>query len=574
MWKTIVRRPSRPDDGLPHELHPVLRHVLATRGIRSAADLDLSLERLLGYDCLSGITGGVDLLVCALKAQQRIVIVADFDADGATACAVAVRGLRLLGASKLGYIVPDRFRHGYGLSPEIVDAAKVREPDLLITVDNGISSLEGVERAKRYGMRVLITDHHLPGAQLPLADAIVNPNLPGDGFPSKHLAGVGVMFYLLAALRARLRESGSFQGVQEPNLAGLLDLVAVGTVSDVVPLDKNNRVLVAQGLSRIRAGRCCAGIKAICRVAGADPGRLTAQDLGYVLGPRLNAAGRLTDMSLGIECLLTDDDERAGALAARLQGLNDERREIENRMHAQATESLRRLQLSPSTELPYGLCLYDPDWHQGVVGILASRIKDRLHRPVIAFAPDGEDGLKGSGRSVAQVHIRDVLARIDTRDKGLIKRFGGHAMAAGLSLAREHFERFCAAFDEAVKEHLEPADLQGVIESDGELSEAEISLTLAEALRSATPWGQGFPAPLFDGRFELLERRVVGQKHLKMTLRVGTQGRVVDAIAFHTLDEGWPGGVRTVELGYQLDVNEYAGERRLQLLVEQVRPLS
>ncbi|MGH8652418.1 MAG: single-stranded-DNA-specific exonuclease RecJ [Gammaproteobacteria bacterium] len=574
MWKTIVRRPPGPDDGLPHELHPVLRRVLAARGICSPADLDLSLQRLLGYDCLSGITGGVDLLVCALKAQQRIVIVADFDADGATACAVAVRGLRLLGASKLDYIVPDRFRHGYGLSPEIVDAAKAREPDLLITVDNGISSLEGVERAKRYGMRVLITDHHLPGAQLPLADAIVNPNLSGDGFPSKHLAGVGVMFYLLAALRARLRESGAFQGMQEPNLAGLLDLVAVGTVSDVVPLDKNNRVLVAQGLSRIRAGRCCAGIKAICRVAGTDPGRLTAQDLAYVLGPRLNAAGRLTDMSLGIECLLTDDDEIASALAARLQGLNDERREIETRMHAQATESLRRLLLSPSAPLPYGLCLYDPDWHQGVVGILASRIKDRLHRPVIAFAPDGENGLKGSGRSVAQVHIRDVLARMDTRDKGLIKRFGGHAMAAGLSLAREHFERFCAAFDESVKEHLEPADLQGVIESDGELSEAEFSLALAEALRSAAPWGQGFPAPLFDGQFELLQRRVVGQKHLKMTLRVGTQGRVVDAIAFHTLDEGWPGDVRTVELGYQLDVNEYTGERRLQLLVEQVRPLS
>ncbi|MGH6635802.1 MAG: single-stranded-DNA-specific exonuclease RecJ [Gammaproteobacteria bacterium] len=573
MWKTIVRRPLVPDNGLPHELHPVLRRVLAARGLQSATELDPSLDRLLRYDSLSGIAAAVDLLVCALNAQQRIVIVADFDADGATACAVAVRGLRLLGVRHVGYIVPDRFRHGYGLSPEVVDAAKARAPELLITVDNGISSLEGVERAKRYGMRVLITDHHLPGAELPLADAIVNPNLPGEGFPSKHLAGVGVMFYLLAALRARLRESGSFQAVREPNLAGLLDLVAVGTVSDVVPLDKNNRVLVAQGLSRIRAGRCCAGIKAICRVAGADPGRLTAQDLAYVVGPRLNAAGRLTDMSLGIECLLTDNDERATALAARLQGLNDERREIENRMHAQATESLRRLRLSPSTELPYGLCLYDPDWHQGVVGILASRIKDRLHRPVIAFAPDGEDGLKGSGRSVAQVHIRDVLARMDARDKGLIKRFGGHAMAAGLSLARTHFERFYVAFDEAVKEHLQPADLQGVIESDGELSEAEISLALAETLRSAAPWGQGFPAPLFDGRFELLERRVVGEKHLKMTLRVGSKGRVVDAIAFHTLDEDWPQTVRTVELGYHLDVNEYARERRLQLLVQQVRPL-
>ncbi|MGH8658911.1 MAG: single-stranded-DNA-specific exonuclease RecJ [Gammaproteobacteria bacterium] len=572
MWKTIVRRPLVPDDGLPHELHPVLRRVLAARGLQSVADLDLSLERLLGYDSLLGIAAAVDLLVGALNAQQRIVIVADFDADGATACAVAVRGLRLLGVRHVAYIVPDRFRHGYGLSPEVVDAAKAREPELLITVDNGIASLEGVERAKRYGMRVLITDHHLPGAELPQADAIVNPNLPGEAFPSKHLAGVGVMFYLLAALRARLRESGSFQGMQ-PNLAGLLDLVAVGTVSDVVPLDKNNRVLVAQGLSRIRAGRCCAGITAICRVAGVDPGRLTARDLAYVLGPRLNAAGRLEDMSLGIECLLTDDDQRASALAARLQGLNDARRAIENRMHAQATESLRRLQLSPLTELPYGLCLYDPDWHQGVVGILASRIKDRLHRPVIAFAPDGEDGLKGSGRSVAQVHIRDVLARMDTRHKGLIKRFGGHAMAAGLSLAREYFERFCGAFDEAVKEHLQPADLHGVVESDGELSEAEISLALAEALRGAVPWGQGFPAPLFDGQFELLERRVVGEKHLKMTLRVGPKGRIVDAIAFHTLDEDWPQTVCSVELSYQLDVNEYAGERRLQLLVQQVRPL-
>ncbi|MGH8579099.1 MAG: single-stranded-DNA-specific exonuclease RecJ [Gammaproteobacteria bacterium] len=571
MWKTIVRRPPVPDDGLPHDLHPVLRRVLASRGLQAAADLDLSLERLLGYDSLSGIATAVDLLVCALKAQQRIVIVADFDADGATACAVAVRGLRLLGVTHVGYIVPDRFRHGYGLSPEVVNAAKAREPDLLITVDNGISSVEGVKQAKRYGMRVLITDHHLAGAELPPADAIVNPNLPGEGFPSKHLAGVGVMFYLLAALRARLRESGSLQGAQ-PNLAGLLDLVAVGTVSDVVLLDNNNRVLVAQGVSRIRAGRCCAGIKAICRVAGADPGRLTARDLAYVLGPRLNAAGRLEDMSLGIECLLTDDYELASALAARLQSLNDERRAIENRMHAQATESLRRLQLGLST-LPYGLCLYDPDWHQGVVGILASRVKDRLHRPVIAFAPDGEDGLKGSGRSVPQVHIRDVLARMDTRDKGLIKRFGGHAMAAGLSLARAHFERFCAAFDEAVKEHLQPADLHGVVESDGELREAEISLALAEALRGAAPWGQGFPPPLFDGRFELLERRVVGEKHLKMTLRVGSKGRVVDAIAFHTLDEDWPKTVRVVELGYQLDVNEYAGERRLQLLVQQVRPL-
>lgn len=559
---------------LPNHLHPVLRRVFAARGICSEVELDYSLQRLLPYQQLSGIEGAVDLLVEALNSRWRIMVVADFDADGATSCALAVRGLRLLGAKDVCYIVPNRFEYGYGLTPEIVAVAGQRQPDLLITVDNGISSIDGVAEARRLGMRVLITDHHLPGQQLPDADATVNPNLPDDPFPSKHLAGVGVMFYVLIALRARLRDGGAFREAPEPNLADLLDLVALGTVADVVPLDANNRSLVAQGMSRIRAGRCRQGIKALCRVAGRNLSRLGTADLGYALAPRLNAAGRLTDMSLGIECLLTDDAQAATRMASQLDQLNVERRRIESEMHEQALATLARLELEDQADMPLGLCLFNEEWHPGVIGILASRIKQRVHRPVIAFAADGNGVLKGSARSVAGVHIRDVLEAVAGGNPGLIDKFGGHAMAAGLSLEQSEFDRFQSAFDAQVRRHLSPDQVHGIVHSDGELNVADFNMELAETLRFAAPWGQGFPEPIFDGKFELLKRRVVGAKHLKMLLSPAGSELTVDAIAFNTLDNDWPEGNPSLELAYRLDVNEYKGNRRLQLIVESVRLLA
>jgi single-stranded-DNA-specific exonuclease len=574
---TISRRQAPLNDSrLPAELHPVLARVYAARHIQGEEDLDRSLARLRPYAELKGIEAAVGLLATALQAKQRILIVGDFDADGATSAALAVRALRLLGAAEVDYLVPNRFEYGYGLTPEIVAVAAERRPELLITVDNGISSLEGVAAAKARGMRVLVTDHHLAGAELPAADATVNPNQPGDGFPSKSLAGVGVIFYVMLALRARLREQGWFaqQGLTDPNLAQLLDLVALGTVADVVPLDHNNRILVAQGLARIRQGQCCPGITALIQVAGRNQRELVAADLGFALGPRLNAAGRLEDMALGIECLLADDPDAALLLARRLDELNRERRMIEQEMKQQALALLEAMALDEEdASLPVGLCLYDPDWHQGVIGILASRIKDRLHRPVIVFADAGEGELKGSARSVPGLHIRDALDAVATQHPGLLNKFGGHAMAAGLSLAAADLERFRGAFDAEVRRHLGPQDLCKELLSDGELGVEELDLPLAEQLRAAGPWGQGFPEPLFDGVFEVVKRRIVGERHLKLSLRPPGGKRVLDAIAFNTVDDDWPPAVQQVQVAYRLDVNEFNGRRNAQLLVEYIAPL-
>jgi single-stranded-DNA-specific exonuclease len=498
---------------------------------------------------------------------MRIVIVGDFDADGATSCALCLRALRAMGAGQVHYLVPNRFEYGYGLTPEIVKVAAEFQPDLIVTVDNGISSVDGVAAAKQQGIRVLITDHHLAGEQLPAATAIVNPNLAGDTFPSKHLAGVGVAFYVMLALRARLREQGWFEkeAIPEPNLAQYLDLVALGTVADVVPLDRNNRILVQQGIQRMRAGHCAPGIRALLEVGGRSLSRIVAADLGFVVGPRLNAAGRLDDMSVGIECLLTGDAAAASRMAARLDALNRERKEIESDMQARALEAIAGLKLD-ARQLPVGLCLFDAEWHQGVIGILAARIKERFHRPVIAFARSGPGELKGSARSVTGLHIRDALDAVAARHPDLIAKFGGHAMAAGLSLPEGHYPAFAAAFDEEVSRHLSRDDLSGVIYSDGELSGEELSLETAQLLRDASPWGQGFPAPVFEGNFNVVSHRVVGQRHLKMTLSPERGNCQIDGIAFNT--EVLPGGRQQVHIAYRLDVNEFRGIVSPQLIVE------
>lgn len=556
-------------------LQPILARIYAQRGIATLDQLEQGLAHLLPLDQLQGVGQAADLLVEALSARQRILIIGDFDCDGATSSALAVRALRLMGAATVDYLVPNRFEYGYGLTPEIVAVAAQRSPDLIVTVDNGISSLDGVAAANARGMRVLVTDHHLPGSELPAAAAIVNPNQRGDAFPSKNLAGVGVIFYVMLALRAALRERNWFveQAIAEPNLANLLDLVALGTVADVVPLDHNNRILVGQGLARIRAGTCCAGIRALIAVSRRNPSELAASDLGFALGPRLNAAGRLDDMSLGIELLLTDDPTRAAELAQRLEGLNHERRHIEAEMKEEAMLRLDEMELDEAApDLPVGLCLFEPHWHQGVIGILASRIKDRLHRPVIIFAQADDGGLKGSARSVPGLHIRDALDAVAAGNPGMLSKFGGHAMAAGLSLALEDLARFSAAFDAEVRRHLRPEDLRREILSDGELAGDELNLELAEALRAGGPWGQGFPEPLFDGVFELVSRRIVGEKHLKLVLRPAAGGQPIDAIAFNTVDDDWPVGVREVALAYRLDVNEFNGRRSAQLMVEHIEP--
>lgn len=548
-------------------LPPLLTRLYAARGVQTIAELDKGLARLIPYQQLKGIDAAVDLLVTGLEQRQRMLIVGDFDADGATASTVGVLGLRMLGATHVDYLVPNRFEYGYGLTPEIVAVALEREPQLLITVDNGISSVDGVTAAKAAGLTVLITDHHLPGPELPVADAIVNPNQPGCEFPSKALAGVGVMFYVLLALRARLRAIGWFteQSIQEPNLAELLDLVALGSVADVVPLDANNRILVHQGLARIRAGRARPGLRAVLEVAGRQHGRITSTDLGFILGPRLNAAGRLDDMSLGIECLLCEDEALARDMAVELDQLNQDRKSIEQGMQREALAQLKDLSVE---DMPFGLCLYEPDWHQGVIGILASRLKERYHRPTIAFADAGDGALKGSARSVPGFHIRDALDAVAARHPGLISKFGGHAMAAGLSLPAANFPAFAEAFDGEVRRQLVEDDLTGRLFSDGTLSLAEYNLELARALRNAGPWGQHFPEPLFHGAFQLVQQRLVGEKHLKMVLKTECGGQTLDGIAFNIDRDQWPNPtVRWVELAYKLDVNEYRGNETVQLLV-------
>jgi len=570
MTTRISRRDAKPVPAdLAQAVHPVVARVLAARDVLSVSELDYSLDKLHPATMLAGMDDAVGLLVDALAHDKRILVVADFDADGATGCAVAVRGLRLLGAAHVDYVVPNRFEFGYGLTPEIVAVAAQREPELLITVDNGISSVDGVAAAAARNVPVIVTDHHLPGERLPQAAAIVNPNQAGDNFPSKCLAGVGVAFYLLIALRAALRDGRWFdeRGLQEPNLGQLLDLVALGTVADVVPLDANNRILVAQGIARIRGGRLQPGVAALLEVAGRDSNHLTASDLAFAVAPRLNAAGRLTDMALGIECLLCDDASLAAEMAATLDGLNRERRHIEARMRDQAMAQVEALSFDSDETLPHGLCLFDPEWHPGVVGIVASRVKERLHRPVIAFAPDGEDTFKGSARSVSGVHIRDALEAIATRHAGLLSKFGGHAMAAGLSLERARFDEFRAAFDAEVRRHLSAADMRGIISSDGPLEPADIGLALARELRRAGPWGQGFPEPIFDGEFEVMSSRVVGDTHMKLTLRAADGAEPVDAIAFNAL-EYWPKDAKVVRLAYKLDVNRFRGRETAQLVVE------
>ena len=571
MSTVIVRRPHPDPADLPGS--PLLRRLYAARGVRSAEQLDQRLQALPLPSSLTGLAAAVTLLEDALRQRQRITIVADLDADGATSCALALRALRALGAAEVRYVVPNRFVHGYGLTPEIVAVAAQERPDLLITVDNGIASHEGVRAAQALGMRVLITDHHLPGPTLPAADALVNPNQPGDAFPCKQLAGVGVIFYVLSALRTRLRENGWFamRGLPVPNMAQFLDLVAVGTVADVVPLAHANRVLVEQGLRRIREGCCAPGITALFAVAGRSMARTSATDIAFQLGPRLNAAGRLADMSLSIECLLCDDPARALDLARELDRLNRERRVIETGMRAQALDSLEQWPLADG-ELPFGLCLFDPDWHPGVVGIVAGRIRERVHRPVIAFAPDNRPGLlRGSARSVPGLHIRDVLATVDARQPGLIERFGGHAAAAGLSLPAAHLPAFQIAFDAEVRGQLRPEDLNGCLWSDGELEPAELSLETAEQLWEAGPWGQGFPEPLFDGVFEVIAHRIMKDQHLKLSLRPPGTKRPVEAVAFHRAGDFAPGTAR-LRVAYTLDANEWRGERRLQLRVEHLEP--
>ena len=548
------------------DFHPVLRRVLAARAIDRDADLDHSLARLLPPDGLLDIDRAAALLDGAIESSSRIVVVGDYDADGATGCAVAVRGLRLLGAADVRFVVPDRRRHGYGLTPEIVEIAHEQRPGLIVTVDNGISSVEGVVCAKRLGIDVLVTDHHLPGADLPPADAIVNPNRTGDGFPSKCLAGVGVMFYVLGALRARRRER--LEGGKAANIATLLDLVALGTVADVVPLDHNNRILVEQGLRRIRAGRASPGVAALLRVAGRDPGRTVAADLGFAAGPRLNAAGRLTDMRRGIECLLSEDEDEAMRIAGELDVLNRERREIEAGMQAQAAALLEGVD---DTVSDAAVSLFRGDWHAGVVGILASRVKDRLHRPVAAFAPDADgEYLKGSVRSIPGVHVRDVLDTVATRNPGLIERFGGHAMAAGLTIRRGMFDRFRTAFA-AEADRVTPAELRrAVVLTDGEIPDSDLDLDLARSIRDAAPWGQGFPEPVFDGIFGLAGERLVGGRHAKLRLRPRGTGRAIDAIAFNREPPLATNAKGEVRMAYRFVVNAFRGEERPELIVEEI----
>ncbi|HIC5631736.1 TPA: single-stranded-DNA-specific exonuclease RecJ [Salmonella enterica subsp. enterica serovar Thompson] len=573
--RQLRRREADETAELPADLPPLLRHLYASRGVRSARELERSVKGMLPWQQLSGIDNAVEILYNAFREGTRIIVVGDFDADGATSTALSVLGMRALGCDNISYLVPNRFEDGYGLSPEVVDQAKARGAQLIVTVDNGISSHAGVAHAKTLGIPVIVTDHHLPGDTLPEAEAIINPNLRDCEFPSKSLAGVGVAFYLMLALRTFLRDKGWFdeRNIAPPNLAELLDLVALGTVADVVPLDANNRILTWQGLSRIRAGKCRPGIKALLEISNRDPQQLAASDLGFALGPRLNAAGRLDDMSVGVALLLCDNLGEARVLASELDALNQTRKEIEQGMQAEALILCEKLERSSET-LPGGLAMYHPEWHQGVVGILASRIKERFHRPVIAFAPAGDGTLKGSGRSIQGLHMRDALERLDTLYPDLMIKFGGHAMAAGLSLEEHKFEQFQQRFGELVTEWLDPALLQGEVISDGPLSAAEMSMEVAQLLRDAGPWGQMFPEPLFDGRFRLLQQRLVGERHLKVMVEPVGGGPLLDGIAFNIDTTCWPdNGVREVELAYKLDINEFRGNRSLQIIIDDIWPL-
>lgn len=553
------------------DLDPALARVYVSRGIKSQEDLDKDIKSLLPYHQLKGIEQAVQCISSALVAQKRIVIVGDYDADGATSSAVAVQALSQFGAKNVFYCVPNRFEYGYGLSPEIVElAVKKYMPDLIITVDNGIASCDGVAAANKLGIPVVITDHHLAGEKLPEAAAIVNPNQPGDEFPSKNLAGVGVIFYVMCALRRYLIEHDWFtkQQLQVPKMIQFLDLVALGTVADLVPLDKNNRIMVEQGLRRIRGLQTRYGLLALLEVSKKDIAHLLASDLGFSIGPRLNAAGRLDDMAKGIECLLSEDYKHAFSIATELDVLNQRRRHIEKDMHQQAVLLVNKIRIKQD-DLPMILCLYEAHWHQGVIGILASRIKDRVHRPVIAFARVSEQEIKGSARSIPGLHIRDVLAAVATHNPGLITKFGGHAMAAGLSLLPENLDLLREKLENEVKKHLSLDQLEGQILTDGKLMETDLNLKLAETISEGGPWGQQFPEPIFDGEFNIIDQRIVGKNHLKLLLGVPDSQLQVNAIAFQVDEERWPNQrARRVTAAYRLTVNRFRGISSLQLIIE------
>ncbi|RLA22299.1 MAG: single-stranded-DNA-specific exonuclease RecJ [Gammaproteobacteria bacterium] len=575
--KKIVDRPLLGRGAGVSEKNAVLKRIYLARGIKSDTDLQRGLAQLPSPWLLTGMEEMVLYLINAIEQQKKIVIVADFDADGATSCTVAMLGLQLLGAKHVDFIVPNRFEYGYGLTPEIVELVKQKQAEVLVTVDNGISSLSGVEVAKQAGIQVLITDHHLPGEQLPDADAIVNPNLVDDEFPSRALAGVGVMFYVLLAMRSRMREQGWFitRNISEPNLAQLLDLVALGTVADVVALDQVNRILVHQGLLRIRSGNGHAGIQALAEIAGKSLPGLGSSDLGFAIGPRLNAAGRMDDMSVGIQCLLSDEAGAAKNLAMQMDQLNSERREVEGQMKLEAMSLLKDMNALDTQHLTAGVCIYNEHWHQGVIGILASRIKDRLNRPVIAFANADNGEIKGSARSIPGVHIRDVLSDIAVAHPKVLQKFGGHAMAAGLSIQLHDYPVFMLAFDKAVESRLVDIDLDQKVYTDGELADAEMTIGFCELLKSAGPWGQEFPEPLFHGVFDVVQSRIVGQQHLKLVLRKpGGSDLLIDAIAFFVERPEYWLGIRQVKIAYKLDINEYNGQRSIQFIIDYLEKLT
>jgi len=551
--------------------HPVLDRVYAARGVQSTHDLEKGLRALLPYESLLGIDKAVERLYQVLCKQERVIIIGDFDADGATSTVLAIKLLNAFGATNVSYLVPNRFEYGYGLTPEIVELAAESKPDLLITVDNGITSFGGVDRANALGIDVVVTDHHLGGDHLPNAIAVVNPNQANDPFPSKNLAGCGVIFYVMLALRAYLRKQQWFDTRSEPNMAAFLDIVALGTVADVVPLDKNNRILVHQGLKRIRSGHCALGIKSLLEMSKRRLATVSATDLAFAVAPRLNAAGRLEDMSIGIECLFSTNPVEATQLAFQLDEINKERRKIEDTMKEEAFATLKRLDLKEDA-LKQCICLYDKRWHQGVVGILAARIKDKYHRPTVIFAKGDKNTLKASGRSVSGFHLKDCFERIAAKHLGLLTKFGGHAMAAGLSLREEDFETFLKALNEDVDEHLNPESLRNNIVCDGELLPEEINLKLAEVLKQGGPWGQAFPEPMFVNRFRLVDQRIVGAKHLKLHLAIGNQ--FVDGILFFADLEHWPNHrCQFVKAVYRLDVNEFRNQRNVQLMVDYLEPL-
>lgn len=580
---SIARRESVISEEIQNsELHPLLKKVYANRGVTTLKQVSYSLKNLLDFSLLKDIDVAADIVSQAVVNDKRIVIVGDFDADGATACAVMMRSLRAFGLTHASYLVPNRFDFGYGLSPQIVDVAAQSKPDLIVTVDNGISSVEGVRRANELGIPVVVTDHHLAADVLPEAAAIVNPNQPGCKFPTKMIAGVGVAFYLMLAVRAKLRELDWFDsspGVSsvknarvEPNMASFLDLVALGTVADVVPLDENNRILVEAGLQRIRSNKACSGINALLTIAGKSIEGCSSQDFGFIIGPRLNAAGRLDDMSIGIECLLTDDYEQAVSYASILNQMNQQRRDIEGEMLDQAYVLLSQQTalLDGETDMPDALALYDEKWHQGVVGLLASRIKEKYHRPVIAFADAGNGELKGSGRSIPGLHMRDVLDTVSKQHEGMVEKFGGHAMAAGLTIKEQNLRAFQQAFKQQVGAVLRPEDLDNVSETDGKVAEEFMTIEASEILKYASPWGQLFPTPVFDDVFKVLNWRIVGEKHLKLELVKEQSGACYSAIAFNKTNDDLPAGDRDIRVVYRLDVNEFRGNRSLQLIVQHI----